>query len=281
VVRVKTDATNNMRRATTPLELNEAGADVLPGHLGIEVTHWAAGEVRGRLPLQRALFAPQGFVHGGTLVAFADSLGGYGCVTCLPEGAQGFTTVELKANLVGAARTGDLLGTAMRVHGGRSTQVWDAKVTDETGRSVALFRCTQLLLWPKPPGAAATRPPLGATPCACGRRSPAQAARRRLSRLIQSGVTEPGGASAIADAYPSAVVHGPHTLLTAWLPAERCRAGATTTGCIVCVRYPKWGASAPKRVADGHDPRVVPIVPGGETTATGAPGRRSSTAKAS
>ncbi len=156
MIRVKTDATNNIRRATTPLELNEAGADVLPGHLGIEVTHWAAGEVRGRLPLQRALFAPHGFVHGGTLVAFADSLCGYGCITCLPEGAQGFTTVELKANLVGAARTGDLLGTAMRVHGGRSTQVWDAKVTDETGRSVALFRCTQLLLWPKPPGAAAT-----------------------------------------------------------------------------------------------------------------------------
>ena len=149
VIRVKTDATNNIRRATTPLELNEAGADVLPGHLGIEVTHWAAGEVRGRLPLQRALFAPHGFVHGGTLVAFADSLCGYGCVTCLPEGAQGFTTVELKANLVGAARTGDLLGTAMRVHGGRATQVWDAKVTDETGSSVALFRCTQLLLWPR------------------------------------------------------------------------------------------------------------------------------------
>lgn len=129
--------------------LNAAGSGLLPGLLGIEVTGWADGAVTGRLPLRPELFAPHGFVHGATQIALADSMCGYGAVTSLPEGAESFTTVELKANLTGTARDGALHCTATRVHGGRSTQVWDATVTDDDGRTTCLFRCTQIILWPR------------------------------------------------------------------------------------------------------------------------------------
>jgi uncharacterized protein (TIGR00369 family) len=68
-------------------------------------------------------------------------------VASLPEGARGFTTIELKTNFLGTARDGAIACEATLVHGGRTTQVWDARVTDEaTGKVLALFRCTQMLL---------------------------------------------------------------------------------------------------------------------------------------
>jgi uncharacterized protein (TIGR00369 family) len=82
--------------------------------------------------------------------AFADTLAGYGCVAHLPQGAQNFTTVELKTNFLGTATQGRLYGEARAVHLGRTTQVWDATVVHgEERRKLALFRCTQLILYPK------------------------------------------------------------------------------------------------------------------------------------
>jgi uncharacterized protein (TIGR00369 family) len=130
-------------------ELNDLGRGMLPGHLGIDIRSWSDGELTAVLPIRRELFAPNGFVHAASLVALADTLCGYGCVTTLPEGASGFTTVELKANFLGAAREGALSGRAVRVHAGRSTQIWDATITADNGDTVALFRCTQLILWPR------------------------------------------------------------------------------------------------------------------------------------
>lgn len=129
--------------------LNDAGAKLLPGLLGIMVTDWAHGRVRGTLPLRPELFAPHGFVHGATQIALADSMCGYGAITSLPDGAESFTTVELKANLTGTAASGSIHCMAWLIHGGRSTQVWDATVTDDDGRTTTLFRCTQLILWPR------------------------------------------------------------------------------------------------------------------------------------
>jgi uncharacterized protein (TIGR00369 family) len=102
--------------------------------------------VVAEMRVHTALMAPNGFLHGGSIVALADTACGFGCWLSLPEDAPGFTTVELKTNFVGAAREGVLRCTARRIHFGRTTQVWDAEVTTEDGRVVALFRCTQLLL---------------------------------------------------------------------------------------------------------------------------------------
>ena len=94
--------------------------------------------------------APNGFLHAASVIALADTSCGYGCVAHLPQGANGFTTLELKANFLGTAREGAIACRATPVHLGRTTQVWDAEVTHEgTEAKIALFRCTQMVLWPK------------------------------------------------------------------------------------------------------------------------------------
>jgi uncharacterized protein (TIGR00369 family) len=125
----------------------EAGRDRLPGLLGIEIDEIEEGHVRMRLPLRPELLAPNGYLHAGTVVGLADSACGYGCIASLPDGATGFTTVELKTNFLATALEGTLVAESRRVHDGRTTQVWDATVGDENGKTLALFRCTQLLLY--------------------------------------------------------------------------------------------------------------------------------------
>jgi len=98
--------------------------------------------------------APNGFLHAGSVVSLADTACGYGTYLSLPAGAEGFATVELASHHVGTARGGAIECRASRVHTGRSTQVWDARVTGEGDRAIALFRCTQLILWPRGDGAA-------------------------------------------------------------------------------------------------------------------------------
>ena len=124
------------------------GAGHLPGLIGMEIVAVAREEVHSRLALRPELMAPNGFLHAATVVALADTSCGYGCVRCLPEGARGFTTVELKANFLGTARDGVIECRARPLHLGRTTQVWDAVVTSPAGR-IAVFRCTQMVLWPK------------------------------------------------------------------------------------------------------------------------------------
>ncbi len=125
----------------------ELGQGRLPGLIGIEVEEIEEGHVRMRLSLRDELLAPNGYLHAGTVVTLADSSCGYGCIASLPEGATGFTTIELKMNFLGTAVEGTLACESRLVHGGRTTQVWDATVTNEAGKRLALFRCTQLLLY--------------------------------------------------------------------------------------------------------------------------------------
>jgi len=130
--------------------LNERGRSFFPGHMGIEVLAVTPGRVHARMPVQPHLLAPNGFLHAASIIALADTACGYGTIAHLPEGAQSFTTIELKSNFLGTATEGTLVCEALNEHGGRTTQVWDALVTHEaTGRRIALFRCTQMILWPK------------------------------------------------------------------------------------------------------------------------------------
>lgn len=134
------------RHPRTADDFNEIGRGHLPGHLGIEIVSVADDQVRARMSLRPAHLTPHGYLHAASVVALADSACGYGCIARLPEGA-GFTTIELKSNHLATETTGSLACLATLVHGGRTTQLWDAQVTSEaTGRLLALFRCTQLLL---------------------------------------------------------------------------------------------------------------------------------------
>ncbi len=131
-------------------QLNARGQGYLPGLIGIEFTSMESGRLTSRLAVRPELLAPNGYLHAAAVIALADTTCGYGVFTDLPEGAQNFTTIELKSNFLGTAREGLITCVATRVHSGRTTQVWDATVADEsTGKTIALFRCTQLILYPK------------------------------------------------------------------------------------------------------------------------------------
>lgn len=131
-------------------QLTERQKGHLPDHLGLEWIEARPGFVKGRFDVKPHHLAPNGFLHAASVIALADSACGYGCIISRPEGAMNFTTIELKSNFLGTARDGGVNVEANLVHGGRTTQVWDAVVKDETtGKTIALFRCTQMLLYPK------------------------------------------------------------------------------------------------------------------------------------
>ncbi len=131
--------------------LNEFGSDRLPGLLGLEILKAGPDEITGRIPVTRPLIAGTGFLWAPVVIALADTLCAYGVSEHMPEGAHGFTTVELKTNFLGTvAEGGAIRGRAAPVHTGRTTQVWDASVCDEaTEKTIALFRCTQMILYPR------------------------------------------------------------------------------------------------------------------------------------
>lgn len=136
---------------TTIDQLNARGQGYLPGLIGIEFLSLEPGRLTSRLALRPELLAPNGYLHATTVIALADTTCGYGTFTDLPSGAQNFTTIELKSNFLHTARQGGIACVATRVHSGRTTQVWDAQVTEEaSGKTIALFRCTQLILYPQP-----------------------------------------------------------------------------------------------------------------------------------
>jgi 1,4-dihydroxy-2-naphthoyl-CoA hydrolase len=120
----------------------------LPGQFGIRLLAVERGRVEAELDLRPEFLAPNDYLHAGTVVTLADSCCGMGCIASLPEGATGFTTVELKTNFLRTAEAGDRLTCEARlVHGGGRTQVWDALVRrGSDGKDLALFRCTQYLL---------------------------------------------------------------------------------------------------------------------------------------
>jgi 1,4-dihydroxy-2-naphthoyl-CoA hydrolase len=119
----------------------------LPGLLGVELLRIEHGASETRLDLKAEHLAPNDFLHAGTVITLADTSAGMGCLASLPEGAVGFTTIELKTNFLATARDGALRCSARLVHGGKRTQVWDASVSrEEDERVIALFRCTQYLL---------------------------------------------------------------------------------------------------------------------------------------
>ncbi|NRR30003.1 PaaI family thioesterase [Oxalobacteraceae bacterium] len=134
----------------TPDSFNQFGKGTLPEHLGIVVTAVEPGMVTAQFEVQPHLLAPNGFLHAGSVVTLADTACGYACIANLPEGANSFTTIELKSNHLGTARDGVVVAVATAVHLGRTTQVWDAIVSHATtGKTIALFRCTQMILYPK------------------------------------------------------------------------------------------------------------------------------------
>lgn len=141
-------------RRELPEFLERLGESRLPGVLDIELVVLRHGSSQMRMEIAEKHLASNGYLHAASVVALADTAAGYGCVASLPPGAVGFTTIEQKTNHLGTAISGALLADASLSHEGKSTQVWDTLVTvEETGKTIALFRCTQMILYPKEPDA--------------------------------------------------------------------------------------------------------------------------------
>ena len=139
-----------LRPGVTVEAMQKRGAGHLPGLVGYRVVAIEEGMLAAELDIRPELLAPNGYLHAATVIALADTACGYGCLAHLPLGADNFTTIELKTNFLGTAREGTLACVARPAHLGRTTQVWDATVTRAAdGHTLALFRCTQMVLWPK------------------------------------------------------------------------------------------------------------------------------------
>jgi uncharacterized protein (TIGR00369 family) len=139
----------SLRPDITLESLNQRGKGRLPGLFGFRVMTIEEGLLVAEVDVRPELLAPNGFLHAATVVALADTACGYGCIAHLPKGAENFTTIELKSNFLGTAREGTLTCIAKPAHLGRTTQVWDATVTRHAdGGTIALFRCTQMILSP-------------------------------------------------------------------------------------------------------------------------------------
>ena len=132
----------------TVAELNTWGKGSLPGLIGFEVVSVEPGRLVASMKIRPDLLAPNGYLHAAAVIGLADTACGFGTMFDLPDGAKGFTTIELKSNFVGTALDGSLSCEAVRPHRGRTTQVWDATVkSEQTGKTLALFRCTQMVLY--------------------------------------------------------------------------------------------------------------------------------------
>jgi uncharacterized protein (TIGR00369 family) len=130
-------------------DFDRRSAGHLPGWFGMKVAEVAAGRLVLTMDIQPQMLAPNGFLHAAAIIALADTAAGYSTIAHLPEGAENFTTIELKTNFFSTQKAGTLTCTTSAIHAGRNTQVWDAEVCGEGGRRLALFRCTQMVLWPK------------------------------------------------------------------------------------------------------------------------------------
>jgi len=127
------------------------GREHFPGAIGVRITDVGEGFLRAEFEVTKNLLTPHGYLHAASVVGLADTAAGYACLAHLPPEAWSFTTMELKCNFIGTATNGTVQCTACAVHLGRTSHVWDATVTAVGQKHpIALFRCTQLILWSPP-----------------------------------------------------------------------------------------------------------------------------------
>jgi 1,4-dihydroxy-2-naphthoyl-CoA hydrolase len=136
-----------LRPDATIERLHTRQVGTLPEHFGLQVTEIAEGRLAAQLGLQPWMMAPNGYLHAASVILLADTCAGYATVAHLPDGAKGFTTIELKSNFFSTAREGVMRCEATAEHLGRTTQVWSSTVYGPDGRRMALFRCTQMIPW--------------------------------------------------------------------------------------------------------------------------------------
>ena len=137
-----------MLRADASIEqFHQRQAGCLPDRYGLRVTALSEGRMDAQLEVQPWMLAPNGFLHAASVILLADTCAGYASLAHLPDGAKNFTTIELKSNFLSTVKEGLIRTECTAEHLGRTTHVWSASVFSQVGRKMALFRCTQMILW--------------------------------------------------------------------------------------------------------------------------------------
>ena len=114
-------------------------------HLGIEFVEITPDRVVARLKVTDELMTVTGTIHGGTLMAFADTIGAAGTVANLVEG-QRTATLESKTNFIAGCKSGTVQAEAKPIHKGKRTHVWETRITDEAGKLLSVTTQTQMIL---------------------------------------------------------------------------------------------------------------------------------------
>lgn len=137
-----------MLRADATIEqFHQRQVGRLPDRYGLRVTAVSEGRMDAQLEVQPWMLAPNGFLHAASVILLADTCAGYASLAHLPDGAKNFTTIELKSNFLSTVKEGLIRTECTAEHLGRTTHVWSASVFSQAGRKMALFRCTQMILW--------------------------------------------------------------------------------------------------------------------------------------
>lgn len=129
-----------------PEQFNERMKGTLSTLLGLRIVEASPERLVAELTIRDELRTVGGALHGGTLMALADTVGAAATVANLPPGAAGTTTLESKTNFFAAGRSGVVRAEATPLHRGKRTQVWQTRVTDESGRLLSLTTQTQMVL---------------------------------------------------------------------------------------------------------------------------------------
>ncbi len=136
-----------LRTDATIERFHERQIGSLPGLCGLRVTALSEGRMDAQLEVLPWMLAPNGFLHAASVIVLADTCAGYATMAHLPDGAMNFTTIELKSNFLSTVKDGVIRTECTAEHLGRTTHVWSASVFNQAGRKMALFRCTQMILW--------------------------------------------------------------------------------------------------------------------------------------
>jgi 1,4-dihydroxy-2-naphthoyl-CoA hydrolase len=130
----------------TPDQLNAFMKSMLPGHLGMQITQTSPDTVTGVMLVRPELCTAGETLHGGAVMAFADTLGAVATLVNMPAGAR-TTTIESKTNFISAAPVGThVTGETTAFHKGRTTQVWQTRITGDSGKLIAVITQTQMIL---------------------------------------------------------------------------------------------------------------------------------------
>ncbi|MFD1003205.1 hotdog fold thioesterase [Ohtaekwangia kribbensis] len=126
--------------------LNKWSPNTMAENIGIEFTAVGEDYLEAKMPVDHRTHQPMGLLHGGASVALAETMGSVAAMCCVDVTKQYCVGLEINANHIKSVRDGFVIGTTRAIHIGKKTQVWEIRITSETGDLVCISRITMAVL---------------------------------------------------------------------------------------------------------------------------------------